>query len=44
MSPKKKKPQIQEILKKICTNKENKKNKLIKEKVQIENADMRIIK
>ena len=34
-----------EILQFFCTNKENKKKKIpIKDKVQIENADMRIIK
>ena len=37
--------QIHEILQFFCTNKENKKKKrLIKDKVQIENVDMRIIK
>ena len=43
---KKKKKQIHEILQFFCTNKENKKKKKrpIKNKVQIENADMRIIK
>ena len=41
----KKKMQIHEILQFFCTNKENKKKKrLIKDKVQIENVDMRIIK
>ena len=44
-SQKKKKMQIHEILQFFCTNKENKKKKrLIKDKVQIENVDMRIIK
>ena len=45
-SPKKKKTmQIHEILHFFCTNKENKKkNRLIKDKVQIENADIRVIK
>ena len=42
--PIKKKTQIHEILQFFCTNKENKKKRLIKDKVQIENADMRIIK
>ena len=37
--------QIHEILQFFCTNKENKKKKrIIKDKVQIENVDMRIIK
>ena len=37
--------QIHEILQFFCTNKENKKKKrLIKDKVQIKNVDMRIIK
>ena len=37
--------QIHKILQFFCTNKENKKKKkLIKDKVQIENANMRIIK
>ena len=42
----KKKMQIHKILQFFCTNKENKgkKNRLIKDKVQIENVDMRIIK
>ena len=40
----KKKKQIHEILQFFCTNKEKKKNKLIRDKVEIENADMRIIK
>ena len=42
---KKKNKQVHEILQFFCTNKENKrKNRLIKNKVQIKNADMRIIK
>ena len=42
---KKKNKQEQEILQFFCTNKENKrKNRLIKNKVQIKNVDMRIIK
>ena len=42
---KKKKMQIHKILKKIVLTKRiRKKNRLIKDKVQIENADMRIIK
>ena len=42
---KKKNMQIHEILQFFCTNKENKKkNRPIKDKVQIENVDMRIIK
>ena len=41
---KKKNTQIHEILQFFCTNKEKKKNKLIRDKVEIENADMRIIK
>ena len=38
--------QIHKILQFFCTNKENKKkkNKLIKDKVQTENTDMRILK
>ena len=44
MSQKKKNTQICEILQFFCTNKENKKKKLIKDKMQIENADMGIIK
>ena len=40
----KKKMQIHEILHIFCTNKEKKKNKLIRDKVEIENANMRIIK
>ena len=37
--------QVHEILQFFCTNKENeRKNRLIKNKVQIKNADMRIIK
>ena len=44
MSQKKKNTQICEILQFFCTNKEKKKNKLIRDKVEIENADMRIIK
>ena len=44
-SKKRKKTQIHEILQFFCTNKENKKKKrLIKDKVQIKNVDMRIIK
>ena len=44
-SPKKKNTQIYEILQFFYNTKENKKkNRLIKDKVQIENADMRIIK
>ena len=42
---KKKNKQVHEILQFFCTNKENKrKNRLIKNKVQIKNVDMRIIK
>ena len=46
ISTSKKKIQIHEILQIFWTNKENKekKNRLIKDKVQIENVDMRIIK
>ena len=44
ISTSQKKMQIHEILQFFCTNKENKKNRLIKDKVQIENADIRIIK
>ena len=41
----KKKMQLHEILQFLCTNKENKKKKrLIKDKIKIKNADMRIIK
>ena len=41
----KKNTQIHEILQFFCINKENKKkNRPIKDKVQIENTDMRIIK
>ena len=45
-SHKKKKANTYEILQFFCTNKENKKKKKrpIKDKLQIENADMRIIK
>ena len=46
MSPKKKKTRkYMKYYNFFCTNKENKKkNRLIKDKVQIENADMRTIK
>ena len=44
MSPKKKKHLNTRNITIFFTNKENKKKKLIKDKVQIQNADMRIIK
>ena len=45
VTKKKKNKQVHEILQFFCTNKENKrKNRLIKNKVQIKNVDMRIIK
>ena len=45
ISTSQKKMQLHEILQFFCTNKENKKKKrLIKDKIKIKNADIRIIK